>query len=483
MSEFPNEVFSDGMEYTAELAYKAFYSPVFDGQTQYLGHREPIRDDELSPTGIRAEVNNLVNGLKCSKQATGLTVSYTAGQVLLPNGTVITKAAGAVLVPDNATSWVFVNQAGDVVASTTRSVSRVTLAQVTSVGGVITNLQDYRYPSILAVRQPAFVLRSFGGQSSTPKVCTQGETLRGIIECSTFTIPAGITVTVDKFCKVVASERVDIYGTVNVTQQAQGASSQWYALTPGFNFGGLVQGQGLGARGGAYHYTQQSFGSGGGTGNIANRPGNASNSAGQLRKAGDGGGSFIVEAAGNITVYSSAVITARGEDGLVPQSNDGAQTYICWASGSGGGSGGCVVLVSAGSCVIQTGATVDIRGGNGSAPYSNMPGHTNQSMVIGGNGGSAGYLVTIGVNGVNTTGFTFLNAGGTWGTAIGLNGGITAQTATKVTVSANLVNAIFQGGLGGGFAGAGSTYTFIGNDITLVPAGEGIHVIGTNLPS
>src|SRR4028118_44448 len=101
MAEYPNVPFTSGDDWTPDLAYKAFYSPIFDGQTNLLGHRNPIQDAELDPTGIRASVNLLQNGLKCSV-VSGLTVAYTTGQALNPTGNIVTIPAGQVVVPDRS---------------------------------------------------------------------------------------------------------------------------------------------------------------------------------------------------------------------------------------------------------------------------------------------------------------------------------------------------------------------------------------------
>lgn len=487
MVDFPNVPFADGQAFTPELAYEAFYSPKFTGQTHLLGHRAKLLNSELDPNGILLDVNTLQNGLKCSI-SNGLVVAYTAGVFLTATGTLQTVAAGQVVVPDNKTSFIYLTATGTIVASPQRDVLRVTLAQVVASGGSITSLTDYRHPATLRIQPPAYVLRSFGGQSTTPKVCTQGETLRGVIECSTFTVPAGISVTVDKYCKVVASGDVTIYGTVTVSQQAPGAPTTQYGLLTVGGYMGYLAGQGLGNNGDPYNYSQQAYGSGGGIGYIYNRPGNATNSWGYLIKGGDGGGTFWVEAAGNITVYSSATIAAIGSNGATPGSLDGTTTYQCLATGSGGGSGGCIGLVSAGLVTVQAGATIDVRGGNGGNGYIHTPGYPSALYAAGGRGGSGGYLVTIGQQGVNTSGFTFLNAGGAMGSWVGIGTTpFTIVNATTYTIPvANF--GVGAGGIGAGFAGQGGRTSDGGtaggvSTVLHTPASAGIQFISTNLPS
>lgn len=483
----PNVPFADGDAFTAEMAYEAFYSPIFDGNTSLLGHRELIRDDELSSTGVKGQVLTLTNSVKATVTS-GLTVSWTSGLVLTPLGEIQSIASGSVVVPDNTTSYIYVDNNNTVVVGLSRSVLRVTLAKVVAVGGTITSLTDFRHPAILRSLPPSFLIRSFGGQSTVDKTCTNGETLKGVIECRNFTIPAGITVTVDKYCRVVASGKVDIYGSANVTQQAPGAPQTQYGLLTVGGYVGFTPGQGLGNGGTAYSYSQQAYGSGGSLGYLYNRPGNASNSWGFLRKGGDGGGSFLVEAAGNITVYTSAVITAKGGDGLQPGSVDGSFTLQCLGSGSGAGSGGCVSLISASLCTIQAGATVDVRGGNGGNGYIYTPGYAQPLFAAPGAPGSGGYLITIGVSGVNTSGFTFLNTGGTWGTWASINGAVTIVSANSISFL-NTTFGLTGGGLGGGFAGVGGNTSGVSagvpltDTVTMLAAGVGIQVISTNLPS
>ena len=483
MPEFPNVPFTDGSEYTAELAYKAFYCPIFDGNLSLLGHREPIRDDELSPTGIKADVGKLQNGFRCAV-VSGLLVSYTAGTYLNQQGNLVTSPSGSVVVPDNTTSYIYINNVGQVQASVLRSVLRVTLAEVVAVGGTITSLTDYRHPSTLRVQPASFIVKSFGGQSTVNKVCTQGEVLRGLYEVADFSIPAGVTVTVSKFAKIVCSGNVVLAGTANVTTQTPGAITTSFGLQTVGGIIGFYAGEGLGKFGDSYHFTQQMNGSGGGLGYIVNRPGNSA-SYGYLVNAGDGGGALVIEAAGVISVQNSSNLVAKGTNGSQAGSTDTGTTYSCIASGSGGGSGGLIYLASATSINVAVGATVDVRGGNGGNGYISAVGYGSALFAAPGRPGSGGYFVTIAPT-VNTTGFTFLNAGGSFGNYASLNGAVTTLNATQFQVVSTTFG-VTTGGHGAGFAGDGGRHTqaVVGSNTvyTLVPASPGVHHVAYSLPT
>jgi len=485
--EYPNIPFSDGQEYTAELAYKAFYCPVFDGATNLLGHREAIRDDELSNTGIKADVITLRDGFKCTAGA-GLVINYSSGIMRDSSDNVITKAAGQVLAPDNATSYVYIDGTDNTIkCSVTRSVLRATLAKVVTLAGNITSIADQRHPATVNVRPPAFIIKSFGGQSTTIKICTQGETLKGVIECGYFEIPAGVTVTVDRFAKVICSGAANIYGTANVTPQTQGHPRTSFGLFTSGGYLGYQPGEGLGKNGVPYHYTQQPYGSSGGIGYVSNRPGNTVTSWCYQETAGHGGGAFSIEAAGAIRMYASAVITAKGTNGAKAGSTDAGVTLQCIASGSGGGSGGLVSFVSATSVVVEVGATVDVRGGNGGDGYIHTPGYGAPLVAAPGTPGGGGYFVTIAPT-VNTTGFTFLNAGGThglWGSHLN---GVTIVNSTTISFL-DTTYGLVGGGLGGAFGGAAGGFSTYFNGtpqvdyVIMLPGGAGVHHISNSLPT
>ncbi len=161
----PNIPFSDGDNFTPDLAYAAFNSPVFDDQPQYLGHRQKIVDGELSETAgqIKGRVAFLESSLKVSQEGTGLTIRYASGTIQLSDNTVVSIVSGVIGVPNNTISYVFVNIAGAVVVDIRLPVVSIPLARVTTSNSVITSIEDFRHPNQKQIRPAAFAVKTFGG--------------------------------------------------------------------------------------------------------------------------------------------------------------------------------------------------------------------------------------------------------------------------------------------------------------------------------
>ena len=335
-----------------------------------------------------------------------------------------------VTAPDNTTSFVYINQTGSVICDTNPPAIRVLLAKVVTASGAVSTIEDLRHPALRIVQPIVSSIKVFGGSNTTDKTCTANEVFdQGFYYFRNFTVPAGITITIDKWARFYCSGKVDINGTINVTTIASGATAYATPLST-TNVGGLT-GSGIGAGSGssagggsAYPYGAQSHGSGGGQGFAA-----GNGAAVLLGAGGKGGGGLWVEASGVITVTGS--ISAIGEPGVAGQIYSGNARI----SGSGGGSGGLVLLSSLKSTAVTATATIDVRGGAGANAVSNATGNG----AVGGSGGGGGQVVLISpIN--NTTGSTILLSGGSQGASAGITPDL-------------------GGGGGGGFGGQGGQQT------------------------
>lgn len=428
MSLLPNQPFTPGTPFTPELADLAFNTPVFDGQTQYLGHRAPLADTELSnaPGSLRARVAGITDALQVNA-ATGLTVTVAAGIVTLANGTTTTIAGQQLELPDNSTTLIWINEAGVVEFGSQAPAIRLMLASVVTSGGAITTISDLRALTQRPIQPVASSIRVFGGSNVQDYTAVQGDLLdQGIYYFRNFTVPSGVQITVDKFAQIICSGTVNVLGRIDVDRLPLGALALSVSVTNqevGFSRGG-----GIGGGGASYPFALQPYGSGGSTG-IANAPNNNSGNGGRIGAGGDGGGSLEIQASGPITLAGSSITVASGGNAQAPSEMVGSANI----SGSGGGSGGLIYLSSLVSVTIAAGATVDVRGGNG----SNGARVGSAEHASGGGGGSGGVIaLSSPVN--NTTGANLELTGGTRGN----------NSGTPVALG---------GGVGGGFGGTATS--------------------------
>jgi len=401
----PNVPFADGDIVTPEVLNLAF-NQVFDGQTQYLGHYPLIVNTQLS--GATGQVKQVVDSITSPFLVTyvsALTVNVASGVVATDLGTVTSVATSNIVLPDNKTTYIYLNTSG-VVTSADRlpTVCRALAKGVTS-GGVVTTLTDLRsltYRSIGIDPQSALV---FGGQSVTDKVCTAGENLtNGLYYFRDFTVPSGVTVTVPGYANIKCSGKIVIDGTLTVTPIVPGGAalspattSQIYNARPG---------TGLGTYGGVYPWGLQPYGSGGQAGQFLSTgvvPTVFSSGSG-----GNGGGGLKLEAAQGITV--TGTINARGGNAVTGALTSAATIVI---TGSAGGSGGCVIFTSKLGVTLSPTSTINVQGGNGSNGFQ-----AGTTPGAGGGGGAGGVVVILCPTGLaNTTGSTINLTGGTSGLA------------------------------------------------------------------
>lgn len=439
--------FSDGSIFTPDLADLAYEAPIFDDQPQYKGHRARILDSELSNTSgqIKDRVSIVTNNLKCSI-GSGLVVTYTAGSVRLPSGSLLAIAAGSITVTNNVTGYyVWVNSVGTIEQGQTPPVIRVLLAQYTTVSGTITALADLRggagYPDIRPVTAS---IRSFGGNNTTDETATNGSVYAdGEYYFRNFTVPSGVAITVDKLAKFHCSGNVTIAGSITVNPWVIGGGGTAYKLNSSSNGGSLVGGEaGSGFGGGSgeaskevYNHLVSPVGSGGGAGYITNN--NASVQQVSNKFGGNGGGCVWIEAAGPITV--SGTINANGSAGQDAAID--ANTVIF--GGCGGGSGGLVLLRSLTSITLTSVGVINANGGAGGSGIatnvSTAPTTESVRTAEPGSGGGGGRVLfyspsnsnagTINVAGgavggwvLNATAFTNRTIGGCGGSYGGLGG-------------------------------------------------------------
>lgn len=493
MALYPNQPFAFSDPWTPDLAYESF-QVYFDDQTQYLGHRPRLLDSELSndPAAIKSRVAALEASFKVSVQS-GLTLVYTGGQVRLPDGSLLTVASGLVAVADNATSYVWLNDSGAVQAGLVAPVRRVMLSKIVTVSGAVSSIQDLRAPSIYTIQPVAASIKSFGGSNQTDKTCVAGETFNmGYYYYRNFTVPAGVTININKYARFFCSGNVDIAGTINVSSANYGAASMAATINRSNAVGGM-RANGLGNRGEVTPWGAQPYGTGGSHGQMSSY--NANPEAwGYTGDGGSGGGCLWIEAGGTINVSGSifakgSTASRGGADPSAPGAGSSAvanqQIYI---GGAGGGSGGLVFLSSVYSVVIQASGVVDVSGGNGAQGCNFMPASAmtggGSFGAIGGAGGGGGYFVAYAPS-INTTGATLNVAGGLTGD-IDAQGTYTGTAAGGGTWIFPNPYGIMGAGAGGGFGGTSGGYnlSISGSQQTFVRynGGAGQVIIGNFIP-
>lgn len=405
MALIPKVPFTDGTVYTAEIAYLSF-NQVFDDQTSYLGHQARLADDQLSntPGQLKGRLAAIESPFLVSVSS-GLTVAYNSGLARLSGGSLTTIASGLIVVANNATSYIWVSNSGVVVTGVTPPVLRLLLAKVTTVSGVVTALEDQRAISTRHISPVASSIKVFGGGSTTDIICTAGQVLSdGYYYFRDFTVPSGVSISVDKFAKIYCSGNVNIAGTILVTPITSGGAGL-ISTAGAINLGGY-SGSGAGASSGSaggglsYSYAAQPYGSGGGSGVLNTNAGGV----GSIAPGGMGGGGVWIESSGSISVTGN--ILTKGGDGGTGVIISGGVT----ASGGGGGSGGLIYLASLTSVVCANTALLDARGGSGGNAINNMG-----ILKAEGGGGGAGGWVVLASPANNTTGSSIVYTGGAGG--------------------------------------------------------------------
>ena len=115
---------------------------VYDPLTQ--SYRK-LDDSFLSDasTDLKSRFQTYSEELRVSK-VSGLTVSWNSGKVRFEDGSEMVVVSGTLNVADNATSFIFVNEDGNVVSSTDQPGKVLRLAQVVASSGVVASVTDTR---------------------------------------------------------------------------------------------------------------------------------------------------------------------------------------------------------------------------------------------------------------------------------------------------------------------------------------------------
>ena len=428
--------FVSGAVFTPEVATE-MTGVTFDDQPAYIGHFNKIADADLSdaPGAIKSRVGLLSTNLKVSA-GTGLNANFAAG-TLLYGTTLFTLGASSISLTASATNNIYGSTTGTIVATVNPPpVIRALLATVvTNTTGVV-SVTDYREGvSVEVVKPYTLSIRNFGGRGDQGNfLAAGGEVLAdGEYYYNNFTVPLGVTISIQRLAYIYCSGTVTIAGTVNVSAASLGGSAGTLGTA---NYASLP-GQGLGAGiseslPNTYSFRSSPIGSGGSSGlaisNVAR--GSTLITTGQAG-GGAGGGGVIFEAAVAISV--TGTITASGTGGGVGFTQDDGTNRTA-VGGGGGGSGGSITLRSLGS-IIVSGALSAVGGAGGNAGGGNAT--VSSETGAGGGGG----IITIQSPAINTTGSTILVTGGVAGTPNGAIG--TTYTGF--------------GGVGGAYGGASGT--------------------------
>jgi hypothetical protein len=421
-----NPVFVDNPDDDGEIA-KLTNSALSTASGQLLPEWQGFRDALAVTAGI------------------GLNANYAAGVVTLPTGVRQSIVAGTVSLPASSTSYIFVNASGTVASSTSYPTLGLILASVLTTASQVSTVTDLRPRyEVKPIQEFVKILGGTGGEGAFSPVANQTLSA-GLYYFSSFTVPSGVTVTIDKFARIFVSGNVEINGTITVTPAAVAASSFLSNVNDG-GFSGFT-GSGLGNNRGVYNFAVQPFGSAGQNGVLGTQAGFSG--LGKPGAGGPGGGGLWIEAAGSIVVGSTGIVSADGGNGGNAELSPSATGLA--ASGGGGGSGGTLVFSSGTSVVISSGAVVRARGGNGGSPVNGWT----PAIINSGGGGGAGQLVVIAPT-INIVATPQLTGGSPVSNSA--TGGY-----TNGTLSATSPN--IGGGWGGGNGGAG------GDGSTIVPGG------------
>lgn len=317
------------------------------------------------------------------------------------------------------------------------------------------------------------VTSPIGGTSFVDKVCTPGEVFEpGIYYFRNFTVPntaiLSNPVIINKAVKIYCSGTVTINGYIKVNPVAVGGASLWTNI---FSISQQASntGVGLGNNRNEYPWYLQMFGSGGmsGASVVYNNP---SGYNPVLRpKGGDGGGSFILQAAGTINIAITGGILTEGETGTVGSTkavenpDTGAITMVpgeidqgyASISGSGGGSGGLVYLSSVNSITVR--GTISVKGGNGGNALQAPPTEADPTLNAptgGGSGGGGGFIVLVAPI-VDSIGATLNYSPGIRGTdlIVGYRG--YTKPSLNIARGDDSTYGLLPGGYGGGYGGNG----------------------------
>ncbi len=486
----PDVPFTDASLWTPELGYFAFQAPVFDDEVGLLGHRQRILDSELSnqPGQLKDRFTRIADGLRPIRPATGRLVTIRSGVVTTADGLNVTIPQTVLQMPDTGTVTIFVDQNGVLSFAAVAPVICEVIATVTTANGEITNFIDYRDVAIRPVLPLVSAIKVFGGTNSIDVVASQNDNYRdGVIYCRDFIIPAGVTVSVDRYLKIVCSGTFRVQGTMVITA----------GLSPGVNPFGVIRANdmnlvtpnvapGLGSTGRSYPWAAGGFsGSGGSAGQSQARQ--TTTTVWTVGRGGDSGGTLIVEAV-NVEVTGNGSIQANGSDGaegnctLAVNPGFRNSTDYCQIGGGGGGSGGLVHLSAYRSITVAPTANIQVRGGTGGRGFVNAS--NGLGVSHGGRPGSGGYIVLMAPS-INVSGANLDRSPGNHGEAVGAT--YTSANVIRYTPTQAHIGGALAGGNGGAYGGSsgGFSRTFDGTNFfdTFQPSEPGQLILRFFVPT
>lgn len=436
----PKTVFGNGTA-VSPAWFNAQQNLLFDG-LELDGHQPLITDSALSGVAgnIKADWALFKNAFSVTA-GTGLAVNIVGGIFSNSLDQPVTVASAGISVAASSSVYVWISDSGVITSGSLLPAISFPIALVVTSPSAVTLITDLR-PRFRFGPQTRLI-SVFGGRSITDVIYSSNTTVNGLIECRNFTVNAGVTLTVSTgFLKIIASGTVTINGTIDITAPILGgaATSRVTECVPLFI--GINPGDGLGAGtntlsgsvgGKIYPLEASIFGSGGASGMGVIIGATSTAPTYTTSRGGRGGGAFIVNAIGAVTVAGS--INCQGTNAVDSVATSFPSNVGGSFGGGGGGSGGCIAIQSATATTISPSGVLKVQGGNGvngwvsnSALYS----------AIGGGGGGGG-RVFLASPSTTITGATIGLAGGSSGTSTP----IVASTMYGVT--------------GGGFGGAGGT--------------------------
>jgi hypothetical protein len=454
-------VFVNGTVVTPEWL-NAVNNPQFVEAPDNDGEIARITNEALSntPGQLKPEWQSFRDALKVSA-GTGLSVAYQGGLVRRLNGTQFTLAPGAIAVPNDATSYISVNEADQVVVSPDVPLKGLLLAKVTTAGGAIASIEDLRPRYQISPLGSAIQIFGGSGEQGDFILASGSQTLSGVYSFRNFTLGEAASLNINGIALIRCTGKVEIRGNIIVTGVIGGGASvnggayplMHYPFANGLGLGG---GGCQGSLGQAYSWSSGmglNPGSGGGGSPVivGGAPGQAAISVG-ASQGGLGGGVLAIQAGGEILV--AGTILANGGNASPSVIFDNSSSLPILLGGGGGGSGGLIYLASLSKATLAVSANLQVKGGNGSNGLGAFAGSTS----AGGGGGGGGYVVLVAPSLV-TSGSTILLSGGLGGAAVGSGG-------------------VWRGAQGGSFGGLG------GNGESPAQAGgNGQLILNSFLPS
>ena len=315
------------------------------------------------------------------KPDTNLTIIVKGGPYKRLDGSRGFMPQKEVLVVSGKPNYIYLEEVGraaDVLVSDKIIETGILLGTVNASNGKIDLIYDAFHMPTAGFTRP-YNAKKIGGRSSGDYVTTGStDVISGLQLYKSFTVKGGHTLTVKGGAKIIVTDNFTVEGKIVVEAVTAGGSSLTEKV-PAQSFVGNRMGRGVADRRSTYHWVTYPAGSGGRSG-IA---GSGQDMVAYVPNGGQGGGSLIVEAGGDINI--NGIIEANGTAGQTGSIT--SRNVVGGVSGGGGGAGGCVVLKSGGEITISNSATIHCKGGKGGNAHS-LGGY----KVLGAGGGGGGWI-------------------------------------------------------------------------------------------